>query len=99
MEFLGEVPRPKPSGHAASWVYAWDFPRASIHHSNPSAFPNNVTVLVFTSSDRALTGSDRKCVTFHHLGSITPVRADYVVGSKQFITALLCTVHSASIPF
>ena len=58
----------------------------SKHHK----YVENNSILVFTPSDRAL--NERKCVTFHPLGSITPVSEDYVVGSEQFITALHCTL-------
>ena len=30
----------------ACGFWPWDFPRDSIHHSTPSAFPNNVPVFV-----------------------------------------------------
>ena len=42
MESLGKVLQPKASGPAALGFWPWDFPRDSIHHSSPSAFPNNV---------------------------------------------------------
>ena len=44
MESFREVPRAKSLGPAAPQCWPWDFPRDSIHHSNPLAFPNNVPV-------------------------------------------------------
>ena len=50
MESLGKSRGHIPRGLRPLGFWPWDFPWHSIHHSTPSAFPNNVPFLLVTSA-------------------------------------------------